>query len=541
MPRRAVSGAPSAKPSDAGTTVSPRMTRPKWARGRLSFIAWAGIAALPVAQATDRTCESLKAEKMDHVTIVAATGIDPSPTYVIENDALSRSSIAVTTPFCRIQGRIETEIEFEVWLPPAKKWNGKHLGVGNGGYAGFINYGALAHGLNRNYVTASTDTGHTGGPMEASWMLGHPERIENYGGRAQHLTAVTAKQLAQRFYGKSPRYAYFIGCSNGGQQGLTAAQRYPSDYDGIISGAPGTNFPDMATYVMLTGHRNRAGEHALTQAQMEYAVDKMTAECDALDGVTDGLIEHPPACRFEFESLSCERDRSDSCLSAGQVRTLASLFAPMTNASGEAIYPPPALGTMLPVSELARRGKLGADLYRYGVFADRGWQVDSFDLTRDLPLARQRLAPLIADDTDLHEFASAGGRLILYHGWSDSGPSPFNSIRYYEDVQGTMGAARTDEFFRLFMVPGMYHCAGGPGPDNFGNQGDPPRLDADHDLLMALERWVERGAAPERLIASKVVDGRVKRTRPLCPYPQRATFDGKGSPDDAGSFTCKTP
>jgi feruloyl esterase len=148
---------------------------------------------------------------------------------------------------------------------------------------------------------------------------------------------------------------------------------------------------------------------------------------------------------------------------------------------------------------------------------------------------------LISDDTDLTDFAKEGGRLILYHGWSDSGPSPFNSIRYYEDVQRAMTEAKAREFFRLFMVPGMYHCAGGPGPDSFGNHGNPPVIDARHDVLMALERWVEQGAAPEQLIASKVVDSRVQRTRPLCPYPQRARYDGKGDPNQAQSFSCAAP
>lgn len=498
-------------------------------------------AACATTHAADDGCGALSSAQIAGVSSIKATAIEPAPTFVIENDTLSRASIAVPTPFCRVEGRIEKEIEFEVWLPRPVNWNGKHLGVGNGGYAGFINYSGLAHGLKRNYVTAATDTGHTGGPMDASWMLGHPERIENYGGRAQHLTAVAAKKIAARYYGRAPRYSYFMGCSNGGQQGLTAAQRYPTDYDGIISGAPGTNFPDMATYVMLTGHRNSEPSGALTQAKMEHAVARMTAQCDALDGATDGLIGHPPACKFDFESLRCGRDSGEHCWSANQVRTLAALYSPLEDASGQAIYPPPALGTVLPVSELARRGKLGADLYRFGVFSDPDWNVESFELSRDLPLARKRLASLIVEDTDLSGFEKHGGRLILYHGWSDSGPSPFNSIRYYEEVQQTMSARRADEFFRLFMVPGMYHCAGGPGPDNFGNIGDPPKIDAEHDVLMALERWVEQGQAPERITASKVKAGRVERTRPLCPYPQRAKYVGQGDIDQAKHFSCVKP
>ncbi|HEY5809202.1 MAG TPA: tannase/feruloyl esterase family alpha/beta hydrolase, partial [Povalibacter sp.] len=470
------------------------------------------------ARAADTGCNALHKLSLADVTIEEVTAIQPAPVFVIESDALSRRAVSVTVPFCRVRGRIEKEIEFEVWLPSRTMWNGKHLGVGNGGYAGFINYGALAHGLGRGYATAATDTGHQGGPMDASWALGHPQRIENYGGRAQHLTAVTAKQIVQRYYARPPRYSYFAGCSNGGQQGLTAAQRYPADYDGIVAGAPGTNFPDMSTYVMLSGQRNGSGPDALTQAQMEAAVASMTAACDAADGARDGLIEYPPACAVDFEALACERNTSAHCLRAGQVHTLAALFAPLKDAEDREIYPPPAIGTLLPVSELTRRGKLGADMYRYLVFSDPQWDVGSFALARDLPLARERLAALIADETDLTPFAREGGRLILYHGWSDSGPSPFNSIHYFEGVQRAVADRRIGDFFRLFMVPGMYHCGGGPGPDSFGNIGNPPVLDADHDVLKALERWVEQGEAPARIVASKVSEGRVERTRPLCPY-----------------------
>lgn len=492
------------------------------------------------AAAAGTPCAELGSLTLPDTTIVAATAIEPSPEFVIEGDTLSRRGVTIRQPFCRVRGRIEKEIEFEVWLPPASAWNGKHLGVGNGGYAGFINYSALAHGLGRGYATAATDTGHTGGPGDATWALGQPQRIENYGGRAQHLTAETAKRIVGHYYSKRPKYSYFMGCSNGGQQGLTAAQRYPDDYDGIVSGAPGTSFPDMSTYVMLSGRHNSAGA-ALTQPQMEHAVKAVVAACDALDGAKDGLIEHPPACKFDFAALACPKSSDPQCLSDKQVETIRELYSSLKDAKGREIYPPPAIGTLLPVSELARRGKLGADMYRYLVFSDTQWDPASFVLERDLPIARERLKSLIADDTNLAPFAKGGGRLILYHGWDDSGPSPFNSIAYYEDVKRTVRASRAEDFFRLFMAPGMYHCRGGPGPDSFGNAGDPPVLDPEHDVLMALERWVEHGKAPERIIASKITEGRVTRTRPLCPYPQRARHDGKGDIDRAESFSCVSP
>ncbi|HEY5757227.1 MAG TPA: tannase/feruloyl esterase family alpha/beta hydrolase [Steroidobacter sp.] len=491
--------------------------------------------------AADQSCTALQALKLKDTTLTVAV-IEPSPHWSVESDALTRGAVSVSEPFCRVQGRIEKEIEFEVWLPPSSRWNGKHLGVGNGGYAGFINYSSLAQGLKRGYATASTDTGHKGGPMDASWALGHRQRIEDYGGRAQHLTAAATKQILKAYYSRPARYSYFMGCSNGGQQGLTAAQRYPEDYDGVVSGAPGTSFPDMSTYVMLSGRANGgAAAGRLTQQEMEFAVGRMVAACDKNDGVEDGLIENPPSCKFDFASLACTGAEQGQCLSKPQVENLRGLFSPLRDATGKEIYPPPAVGALLPASELERRGKLGADMYRYAVFQDTKWDPSSFVLERDLPIARERLKALISDDTDLTPFASRNSRLILYHGWDDSGPSPYNSINYYQAVQRKVGEQKADGFFRLFMVPGMYHCRGGPGPNSFGNAGDPPVLDAQHDVLMALEQWVERGAAPERIIASNVKAGRVERSRPLCPYPKVARYKGAGSIDEAENFSCVAP
>lgn len=491
--------------------------------------------------AADQSCIALQRLKLTD-TSLAVEFIEPAPQWSVENDALTRGSVSVSEPFCRVRGRIEKEIEFEVWLPPPSRWNGKHLGVGNGGYAGFINYSSLAHGLKRGYATASTDTGHKGGPMDASWALGHPQRIENYGGRAQHLTAVATKQILEAYYTRPPRYSYFMGCSNGGQQGLTAAQRYPRDYDGIVSGAPGTSFPDMSTYVMLSGRANgSASPGRLTQQEMEFAVGRMVAACDKDDRVEDRLIEHPPSCKFDFASLACTGAEQGQCLSKPQVENLRGLFSPLRDTAGKDIYPPPAVGALLPASELERRGKLGADMYRYAVFQNEGWDPASFVLERDLPIARERLKALISDNTDVAPFAHRNARLILYHGWDDSGPSPYNSINYYQAVKQRIGERQTDSFFRLFMVPGMYHCRGGPGPNSFGNAGDPPVLDAQHDVLMALEQWVERGTAPEKIIASNVMAGRVERSRPLCPYPKVARYKGDGSIDQAENFSCVVP
>lgn len=491
------------------------------------------------ALSAPNACDRLGKLTLRDTTITATTQITPAPKWTIEGDTLSRGAVSVSQPFCRVQGRIEKEIEFEAWLPARADWNRKHLGVGNGGYAGFINYSALAQGLGRGYATSSTDTGHKGGPMDGSWALGHPQRILDYGYRAQHLTAVATRQLIAAYYEQPARRAYFMGCSNGGQQGLTAAQRYPQDYDGIVSGAPGTSFPDMSTYVMLSGRK--AASVSVTQPQMQWAVQRMVSACDAIDGLEDGLIEHPPSCRFDFDTLACPSEQAAECLSREQVALLRDLYSPLIDREGREIYPPPAIGALLPITELARRGKLGADMYRYAVFEDPQWDPATFVLDRDLPRARERLSALISEDADLSAFADRGGKMIVYHGWDDSGPSPYNTIAYHRRVSESVEKRAVDDFMRLFMVPGMYHCGGGPGPNSFGNVGDPPVLDAQHDVLMALEQWVERGVPPERIIASKVRDSRVERTRPLCPYPQRARYQGKGDIDRAENFECVLP
>ncbi len=506
------------------------------------------LAASQVLSAQN-ACDRLSGLNLPDTTITAASQITPAPKWTVENDTLSRGAVNVSQPFCRVQGRIEKEIEFEAWLPARADWNRKHLGVGNGGYAGFINYSGLAQGLRRGYATSSTDTGHKGGPMDGSWALGHQQRILDYGYRAQHLTAIATKQLIAAYYEQPAQRAYFMGCSNGGQQGLTAAQRYPRDYDGIVSGAPGTSFPDMSTYVMLSGRK--AASVTVTQPQMQWAVQRMVSTCDAIDGLKDGLIEHPPSCRFDFDTLACPAEQPQAgkagaqqageCLSGEQVALLRDLYSPLLDRGGREIYPPPAIGALLPITELARRGKLGADMYRYAVFEDPQWDPATFVLERDLPRARERLSALISEQADLSAFAKRGGKMIIYHGWDDSGPSPYNTIAYHHRVQESVGTRETDDFMRLFMVPGMYHCGGGPGPNSFGNVGDPPILDAQHDVLIALEQWVERGAPPEQIIASKVRESQVERTRPLCPYPLRARYRGEGSIDRAENFECVRP
>ena len=454
--------------------------------------------------------------------------------------------------FCRVAGTTAPAVEFEVWLPVGD-WNGKFQGVGNGGMAGSISYGAMATALNRGYATASTDTGHKAGPVafDASWALGRPDLIEDFGHRALHLTTVNAKAITESLYGRPPAYSYYVGCSKGGQQGLMEAQRYPEDYDGLIAGDPAndwTRFYAGAHLWYSLAMLDDPGSY-LPPRKLEALGDGVNLACDAKDGIEDGILQDPRACTFDPGTLLCaEGTDEDACLTPKQVTAVRKIWSGVTDSSGQLVYPPLVPGGEAargswstwvtgnePYASLHWRG--GEGFFRYFVFEDPDWDFRSFDFDSDLDFALEKVGrALDSNDPDLRPLRDRGGKLIVYHGWSDPDISPLASIEYFEEVVSVVAQeteradalAETQDFFRLFMVPGMAHCSGGPGPDQF-------------DALGALERWVEEGIAPERIIASKVADDEVVRTRPLCVHPKIARWDGVGDTDDASSFSCEAP
>jgi feruloyl esterase len=465
------------------------------------------------------SCEDLENLTLPGVTIIAESlpaGANPPPVGTLP------------MPICRVVGKIDENINFEVWMPAKnqKLWNGKFNGVGNGGLAGFINYGAMNAALTRGYATASTDTGHQAFLGDGSWALYHPELLIDFGYRAIHLMTRTSKAIVHAYYGRGPRYSYFTGCSGGGQQGLAEAQRYPADYDGIVSGAP-ANFPTH----MWPGELYPAW---LTQkgTASEIPVDKLPLitnavldACDALDGIVDGVIDDPRKCSFDPLTLSF--------LTAAQRDSVKKIYAGLKDPSGQQYWPPYEVS-----SEIGWGGHIGepfsipTSYFKFMVFEDPTWDWKTFSFTDPnnfliMDDAHYRLGPILnATEPDLTAFKKLGGKLLMYHGWIDQNIAPRNSINYYESVVETMGGAcETENFLRLFMAPGMQHCGGGPGPDTF-------------DSLAALEKWVERGIAPDKLIASHSTGGVVDRTRPLCPYPEGARYKGRGNPNDARNFFC---
>jgi feruloyl esterase len=424
----------------------------------------------------------------------------------------------------------DSDIRIEVWMP-ASGWNGKLQAVGNGGWLGAIVHTALGGALRRGYATAGTDTGHTSGVMDASWALGHPEKVTDFGYRAVHLMTVRAKAIVQAFYGALPKYSYWNGCSSGGKQGLKEAQKFPDDFDGIVAGAPAYDWTHLTAASVWDGLVVLKDPAGYIPKEKYALLHKAALEaCDALDGLKDGLIDDPRQCRFDPDILRCAGADAPGCLTVAQVKSARLLYGPATLSSGKEFFPGLEPGSELGWGFLAGGPEptpIGSTHYKYLVHADPAWDPRTMDFDKDVPLAEKLDGGTIAATSpDLGAFKARGGKLIAYHGWADALIAPRSSINYYEKVSSQAGGLeKTRDFFRLFMAPGMDHCFAGEGPSSF-------------DAVAALEEWVERGKAPDVLIASHRTGGTVDRTRPLCAYPGHAKWKGSGSIDDAASFSC---
>jgi feruloyl esterase len=503
-------------------------------------------------EAAPTSCEGLAKLALPTTTIKTAESV-PAGTFTPPGGG----SIPSLPAFCRVAGMIkpsaDSDIEFEVWMP-ASGWNGKFEGIGNGGYAGAIGYGPMGAAVAHGYATASTDTGHHAGTTDASWALGHPEKVTDFGYRAVHETADKAKAIIHAFYGDAPKRSYFSSCSNGGRQALMEAQRYPADYDGIVAGAPAYYWTHLLTAALwdMTAMLNDPASYI--PASKLPAIEAANLDtCDALDGVKDGVIDDPTMCHATPSKLLCTGAESDSCLTAPQVAALGKIYGGAKNVKGEQVFPgfspggeAGATGWGGWISGGAREKSLqhafGTNFFEFMVYSDPKWDYHTFSVDHDMKVADDSLAgKLNATSPDLKKFKDRGGKLIMYHGWSDAAIPPTSTVNYYKNVVAKMGAKDSSSFVRLFMVPGMQHCGGGPGPNVFG-QGAVTGGDPEHDVDAAIHRWVEEGKAPEQIIATKYKGASpasgVARTRPLCKYPQVAKWNGTGSSDDAANFTC---
>ena len=463
------------------------------------------------------------------------------------------AALADLPAFCRVVGLMrptsDSVIRFEVWLPSAG-WNERLMGVGNGGFAGSIAYGQMASALRLGFAVAGTDTGHEGEAQDAGWAYRHPEKIADFGYRGLHLMTLQAKSVVAAVYGKAAGHAYFDACSDGGREALMEAQRFPEDYDGILAGAPANNWTRLLTSsidIAQTMYGDPAGY--ISTMKLPTINHAVLAACDALDGVKDGIVSNPEKCKFNPTTLLCKGEETLGCLTAPQVKTLTKLYAGGVTRDGSPIFPGLMPGSELPgwpawVTGSGPGGGAGyaANYFRYMVTGDPKWEILNADAGAMLKQAQTVTGHDVdAVDPDLSKFVARGGKLIIYHGWNDPAISPVNSIAYLSSVRQKMGAS-VDTSVALYMVPGMEHCVGGSGPSNFGQLGLSPARGSGSGMLDVLEGWVEKAVAPGPVLTAKFTGpGKAAvatMTRPLCPYPQTAKYDGKGDPNAPESFAC---
>ena len=461
--------------------------------------------------------------------------------------------------FCRVQAVLrptsDSKINFEAWLPE-KDWNGRFLGVGNGGFAGSIGYRGLAGNLRRGFATAGSDAGHQAESEDASWAFGHPEKIKDFGWRAVHLTAERAKDIVKAYYGKPQQKAYFDSCSDGGREALMEAQRFPEDYDGILAGAPAYSWTHMLASGVEIAQATLGDPRAYISSLKLPAIERAALDaCDALDGVKDGIISNPAQCHFDPSVLLCKGSDSLDCLTPPQVNSLKNYYAGGHNSRGKSLLPGLLMGDEngdwrdWVVGEAPGAGagnQFVQNYFRYMVTGDPKWNVLTADIDASLDAAvKKTAADLDATNPDLSRFAAHGGKLILYHGWNDAAIPPGNTIAYYESVQKQMGQSQAELFMRLYMAPGVEHCAGGPGPSSFGQLGIPTAKGSKFGLFDALQDWVEKSVPATEVVATKYAPGTkgdpvVSMTRPLCPYPAIAKYKGTGDTNDSANFVCST-
>ena len=478
--------------------------------------------------------------KRDCGSLVSLTGYE----FSIETASMIPSS-GDQPAFCQVTGQIAPEVRFELSLPAS--WNNRFYMFGNGGYAGeqLGSQGRVATrntALKAGFAVAQTNTGHDGANEPLGTFAVNRQKLIDYAFRAVHVTAETSKRLIREYYGAAAARSYFDGCSTGGRQGLISAQRFPDDFDGILVGAPVLDFTGtMTNYIAIT----RALEAApIPLDKLKIIAQHVYSKCDGADGLADGLIDDPRRCDFEpaKELPICANDvDGKDCFTSGQIRALNVIYRG-AESGGKPIFWGQPVGAEIgaPVQSIwtnwiiAPTGRsisynFAETFFRYLAFQkpDPNYDIRSFNFETDLPRLQSISGLLDAKNADLDRFKSHGGKIVMYFGWADTALNPLMGVDYYEKVSARFGGS-TQEFYRLFMVPGMAHCRGGVGADQC-------------DFMSALVEWVEKNAAPNQIVTLQSRDGKPVRTRLLCPYPQVAKRNGNGNPDDAQSFVCANP
>jgi feruloyl esterase len=541
-----------------------------------------GATAVPAAT----TCDGLASLSLPHGQITAAQTVTGGTFNTPPGCTTGATGCTTNTglpQFCRVAGTAtptnDSIINFEVWIPTDTSFNGKYEQLGCGGFCGSIGYSGLANALRRGYAAAATDDGSQAGG-QPTFALGHPEKIIDYAYRALKETTDKSKMIITALTGQGPQRSYFNGCSKGGHEALMEAQRYPEDFDGIIVGSP-ANFQ---THLLSGFIWN---EQALLNDPASYIPPNLLpvlskaalAHCVGQDGgvKTDVFLNDPRDCDFDPAVVQCVAGQDPTtCLSSAQVRAARKIYRGAHDpATGELIFPGYEPGSEsnpsnwqawitgtsrdADLSNSTAQGEalqqfFGNGFFAYLLFEDPNWDFHTFNFTSDVALADEDLGPILnATDPDLRPLRAHGAKIVHYVGWADSAIAPINSVNYYNSVRAELAGVEPgrqkggrweeiQEFYRLFMVPGMAHCSSGDGPNAFGNGvNNGPVIDADHDLLTALERWVEEGVAPDKIIATHYVNNTpasgVQFQRPLCPFPQVARYT-VGDPTNADNFRC---
>ncbi|HYZ32384.1 MAG TPA: tannase/feruloyl esterase family alpha/beta hydrolase [Crenalkalicoccus sp.] len=558
-------------------TAGGRLRAPAIALGAGALL----LTAWPHDAAAARSCADLATLALPGNGSVTAAEEIPAGSYTPPGTSTAYPNLPA---FCRIAATLrpspDSNIRVEVWMPMGAAWNGRLNGTGNGGYAGTISYSALATGTALGFATANTDQGtspSTG--LDGTPLVGHPQKWIDFGHRATHLMTTAAKRLISEFYDQGPSRSYFTGCSDGGHQAYQEAQRFPEDYDGILAGAPANNRTHLQVGGPYIYNSLRASPASgITEQTGQVITQAVLAACAGKDGglASDPFLTDPRQCRFDPRSIVCGAGGPPgACLTPEQAEAARLLYrGPHNPRTGQRIYVGVPRGSEsghtfdwallggLTDPNNPRNSLLFNGLLQW-VFG-AGFQPVSFDFDRNVRQLDQVLAGDInANDPDLRAFRARGGKLLSYHGLIDSLVPPYDNINYHlrvvqaeqagweaaeqipegADTVDPAALRRTQEFYRLFLVPGMGHCGGGPGPNVL--TASPSMLfagDPERNALVALQRWVEQGVAPERLVATHFVNNSpaagIAFTRPLCPFPQIAQYRGTGPTTDAASFDC---
>jgi hypothetical protein len=537
-------------------------------RGLMASTLWVVSCVVVFAAATSSFAEPISKESCERLaslsvanTRIALAEWVPAGGFKGPNEVFSGRDMTAfykgLPAFCRLMAEAhpssESNIKIEVWMP-VSGWTGRLQGLGNGGFAGLIDYHQMGAAMQRGAVATATDAGHTGESTDASWALGHPEKIADFGHRGIHEMTRVAKAVTHALYGTEAEHSYFSGCSDGGREALMEAQKYPADYDGILAGAPANYWTGLLATSMFDTQAlmlDQAGY--IPAAKIPLIESAVLKACDGKDGVTDGILNDPRQCHFDAATLLCKSGApTNTCLTAPQVAALTKIYEGPRDAKGTAIFPgylpgaedgPGGWGTWIvgPVAGKSLMYAFGTGYFSYMVYDKPDWDFKTFRMEQGLKDADAKTgAALDATNPDLGPFKARGGKLILYHGWEDPAIPALNTINYYQSVVAKMGQGNLDSFARLYMVPGMQHCGGGPGADAFGEVMGAMPDDARHNINTALQAWVEKGTVPSEIVAAKYaqVSQTPNMTRPLCPYPQSAQYKGSGDTNDAANFVC---